>query len=305
MKTSLVLGIRRFEHPLLIGAGIVKTFADVENAVRSAAAGFEIGTITPRALPGNEGNNFHAEMRNGVLLWTQNSLGMPNPGQTVVSVFAPEAIDLAHTHGKRIGINVAADTVDELIDIVLWADRFGFDWITINPACPNKFKDGKPLSFLYYDESDLVRFLLALSRFTLQTPLWWKFSPDNNTLGYQLMIGDYLQACRPITGVVMNNTVPHTLALLDNGDPSIKMKYAGLAGPAVRPKAMADIARFRERYGDRFTLVAAGGATYGSDIRDFLRVGADVVQATSVCYASGLDMRVYSEMLSEYSDLED
>ena len=305
MITEVRAGKLVFEHALVMGAGCCKTLADIVKASTSAVSGMELGTISKKMLSGNQGDNFYAHFVRGVLIFTQNSLGMPNPGKDAVEAFAKEAIAIAHAHNKLIGINVAGDTPDELIEMVRWAVGLGFDWITINPACPNKFIDGNPASIFYYDMSDVRFFLRELDGFLNghDTEIWWKMTPDNNTLDYQLKMVDLVSKCSAVTGLVANNTVPHTLAYDAHFKPSITMRFGGMGGPAVMPKALADIARFKERFGDRFVLVGAGGCTYGKDILDFQHAGADIIQATSAYWASGMNLQVYGDILSEYIDL--
>jgi len=301
-----------FENPLVYGGGTLKTLDDVIKACRSAAAGFEIGTITPLPKPGNTGDTFYAHRAYGVLIYTLNSLGLPNPGKEAWTKWAKEAIRCAHDAGKLIGMNVAADTVEELVDMVLWAIECGFDWVTVNAGCPNKWKmqgDKQiPQAILSFDSGDTERFVAALEKRAAGSgvEVWWKPSPDNDTLGAQMRNADIVAKSSVITGWVANNTVPHCFAWSkETGRPAITPGggLAGMGGPAVMPKALADLRRLRERLPSQMNLIGAGGATYGEDILDFLKAEAQIVQFTSAFWAAGMDHNVPGNMLAEFCEL--
>ena len=299
-----------FENPLVYGAGTCKIHDDVGKALSTAAAGVELGSITPLPRNGNEGSQlFFAYERDGVLIYTLNSLGMPNPGREAVAKWARDAILYAHNHGKLLGINIAADTVEEIVGMVIWAVEVGFDWVTINGGCPNKFKlvDGVqvPQAILSFDSHDTIALVdqLDAQMAGCTTEIWWKPSPDNDTLGTQMMNIEIIARSHVITGLVLNNTVPHAFAWRPNTHhkvPAIDVPggFAGMGGPAVKPKSLGDIARVKEKYGDRFALIGAGGVTFDDDIAEYLACGATITQFTSAHWASDFDYHLPGEMLT-------
>ena len=76
-----------------------------------------------------------------------------------------------------------------------------------------------------------------------------------------------------------------------------------MGGPAVKPKALGDIIRLSDLLPDRIELIGSGGATYGRDVLDFLRVDASIVQFTSAFWAADMDHKVPGNILSEFVDL--
>jgi dihydroorotate dehydrogenase (fumarate) len=312
MNLSRNVGTLRFSNPLIYGGGTLKTLDDVRKMCRSEAAGGEIGTITPLSKAGNEGNTFYAHRKGGVLIYTLNSLGLNNPGKEAWAAWAKDALRIAHDAGKLLGINIAADTVSEIVEMVLWAIDCGFDWVTINAGCPNKWKligvKQVPQAILSFDTNDTERLVAALdARIGAHgTEIWWKPSPDNDTLGSQMRNADIIAQSTVITGWIANNTVPHCFAWEhENGKVAITPGggLAGMGGPAVKPKALGDIRRLRERLPQRFSLLGAGGATYGEDILDFLKGGAAVVQFASAHWASHFDFNIPGYMLADFIEM--
>ena len=301
-----------FENPLVYGGGTIKTLDDVIKACRSAAAGFEVGSITPPPKSGNTGDTFYAHRVKGVLIYTLNSLGLLNPGKATWTSWTKEAIKRAHDAGKLIGMNIAADTVEEVVDMVMWAIDCGFDWVTINAGCPNKWlmRDGKsiPQAILSFDSGDTERLVAALENRAAgsSVEVWWKPSPDNDTLGAQMKNADIVTKSSVITGWIANNTVPHCFAWNEETGKSAITPgngLAGMGGPAVKPKALADLRRLRERLPSQMNLIGAGGATYGQDILDFLKAEAQIVHFASAFWAAGMDHNVPGNILADFCEL--
>jgi dihydroorotate dehydrogenase (fumarate) len=311
MKWECGVGGLKFSNPLVYGGGTCKTLEDVRKASASAASGLELGTITPLSKPGNQGKVFIAKWgKSGDLLYTLNSLGLPNPGRDVVNSWAKEAIKIAHDAGKLIGINVAADAVDEIVQMLLWALKLGFDWVTINAGCPNKWKEVNgqqvPQAILSFDTGDTEALMERLERRvgSVSTPVWWKPSPDNDTLGRFVNHAQIIGQCSTITAWIANNTVPHCYGLDDDGNPITPGGgLAGMGGPAVKPKALGDIIRLHRLLPERFDIVGAGGVTHGEDIVEFLDRGARIVQFTSTFWVNGMNHGVAGEMLGRFVDL--
>lgn len=300
-------------NPLICGAGTCKTFEETSRALRSAVGGTEIGTFTPSFKPGHEGQTFYAQFSTeGVLLWTLNSLGLPNQGKDAVTKWAPDAVGLARKLGKRIGINVTGDTIEKIIEMVVWALQFDFDWVTINAGCPNKWVDGVPQAILSFDLKDTDLLIQKLDREigNSGTEIWWKPSPFTDTLGLLRESVEIIAKSRSITGYIANNTVPHCYAWdrsdeKRSGKPAIDPGngLAGLAGPAVKPMTEGHVRMIRGLLPEQKSIIASGGVTYGEDIQDMLKSGASATMATSVLWANDMDYREYGRMLSEYGDL--
>lgn len=311
-----IVGQHEFENPLLFGGGTCKTLPDVIRALQTDAGGLEIGSITPNESLGNLGSKvFYARLANGVLIYTLNSLGLPNPGRYEVSTWAKEAIARAHDRGKKIGMNIAASTVVEILDMVEWSTALGFDWTTINAGCPNKFDaSGRPVAVLGFDEdavADLVERLDA--RFDGEDEIWYKPPPFTDTVGALPRTASLIERSATITGYVANNTVAHCFAFDEDGTPAISPGggLAGMAGPAVGPIVDGHLQLLKGMLPIEISRIGAGGVVSGRDMLDRMRSGADLVMIASVVWANpqgqylgyGEANRILAELL-ELPDLE-
>lgn len=303
------VGSLTFANPLVLGGGTCKTLDDTRKACRTDVGGIELGTITPEMRSGNAGPNvFYAHYVGSVLVYTLNSLGMPNSGREAVSTWAREAIAIAHGSGKKIGVNVAADATRGIVEMVVWALEMGFDWVTINAGCPNKYDaNGKPLSVLCYDGNGVGELFVSLGeRLTPgQAEVWWKPGPFTDSVNAFTRHADLVDSCPIITGYIANNTVAHCYSFDEDGEQSISPGggLAGMAGPAAKPIALGHLSKLSEhKLSASKALIGAGGVVAGCDLSDHMRCGASIVHFASAVWAANMNYGVANEILAQFMD---
>lgn len=307
-------GMLDFANPLVFGGGCCKTLEEVKRACDSGVGGIDWGTITKLPKAGNPGPNvFYAHWVNGVLVYTLNSLGLINPGWDYVARHADEALEYAHERDVRLGVNIAADRAEDVAELLEATLTMGFDWITINGGCPNKYHEGKPVGTFCYDRGE-VEFLVQIldAEFKgISTQIWWKPGMFSDTAGGLPDHVRLINESKVITGYIANNTFGHCFAWSEDGKPVISPAngLAGMGGPAVKPIAEGHLRMIKDRLSDTITPLAAGGATTGSDVADYLRHGARLVHATSIVWANprpnGLGYDQAGRMLSELLEVEE
>jgi dihydroorotate dehydrogenase (fumarate) len=301
-----VVGRHTFKNRLIFGGGTCKTIEDVKKACTTDIGGIEIGTITPQAKQGNPGpNNFQASWKNGVLLYTLNSLGLPNPGKEYWTRNAREAISYAHNRGIRIGINIAADSVEEIIQMVIWGLDLGFDWVTISGGCPNKFSAaGKPLGTLTFDIDAIAHLINALEVRVGAgaSEVWWKPSPHTDTVGALVDHGIQIARSTVITSYIANNTVPQAFMWNEDGQQAISAGdgLAGMGGPAVKPIALGHLRILDKILPPRIFLQGSGGVVHGDDMADHQKSGAQLIHITSWVWVNNMNYGVVNPLLAEY-----
>jgi dihydroorotate dehydrogenase len=262
---------------------------EVPDALLAFGFGFtEIGTVTPRAQPGNpKPRIFRLERDEAVI----NRLGFNNDGHDAC---------LARMRARRgrggiVGINVGAnkDSADRIADYRLGVERFAEHaaYLTANISSPNTpglrdLQARESLGVLLAavrearDEAD--------ARLGKHTPVFLKIAPDLDEAGLDDIAAEVLD--KGIDGVIVSNT---TLAR-DGLKSAAKAEAGGLSGRPLFARSTAVLARMRRRLGPQVALIGAGGVETAETAAEKIRAGADLVQLyTGMIYAGpGLPGRI-------------
>jgi dihydroorotate dehydrogenase (fumarate) len=89
----------------------------------------------------------------------------------------------------------------------------------------------------------------------------------------------------PIDFITCTNSVGNALMLdSETHRPVVKPNngFAGLAGAAIKPIALANVRKFYELVGDKIQIVGCGGISNGIDAYEFALCGASAVQIATV-----------------------
>lgn len=262
------MGIR-FPAPVGLAAGMDK---DADAVVGLAASGFgfvEVGTVTPRAQPGNDRPRSWREMDVHGL---RNRMGFNNAG---ADAMAARLRGLrAAGAGRRIvlGVNLGknkATPPEGAADDYAYSARLlapYADYLVVNVSSPNTpgLRDLQSV--------EALRPILAATREAAdaavadrRVPLLVKIAPDladedvDEVADLALELG--------LDGIVASNTtVSH-----DRGP-------GGLSGPVLLPRVLEIVARLRARVGEEMCLIGVGGISSEEDARAVLAAGATLLQ---------------------------
>jgi dihydroorotate dehydrogenase (fumarate) len=279
------------DHPIMNAAGTCKSLEDVRLLARSSVAAVMVGSITKEPR----------EQNDGVAYWSNdayslNSLGLPNRGLDYYREHLGEMADLCHGAGKPLFLSVAPFGIDELREILeAVAGMNAVDAIEINLGCPNVWAAGAQKRIFCFDLGYVESALVASEPVSI--PVGLKVSPLSDP--------EYLRELAvKVDGrtafVTAINTFPNAYSMTD-GKPDIGATegFAGLAGPALKPIALGQVAQYHKLL--RSTpIVAAGGVTTGRDVADYLAAGATIVQLNTAFANRGI--QVFSTILEEYLD---
>jgi dihydroorotate dehydrogenase len=242
-----------------------------------AAIGFghvEVGTITPRAQPGNPSPRvFRLEAERAVI----NRMGFPSEGAAQVR----PRLDAERPYGVVLGVNLGKnkDTPNEdaATDYVDGVTSFGdvADYLTVNVSSPNTpglraLQSGPALRALLTRVVSARDALLATRGRPL--PVWVKIAPDLDDADLDDALGAVFDA--RIDGVIATNTTLDRAGV----DARWASEAGGLSGAPLTAKAAGLVTRLRRRAGDRLPIVGVGGIMSGDDARARLDAGADLVQ---------------------------
>jgi len=275
-----VMGIT-FPNPVGLAAGLDKDGAYIDGLAALGFGSIEIGTVTPRAQPGNpRPRMFRLPAARGII----NRMGFNNGGVDafVANVQASRFYqDRQGVLGLNIGKN--ADTpIERAADDYVACLRKVYpyaSYVTVNISSPNT-KNLRQLQ----GASELDALLSQLKeeqarladKYGHYVPLALKIAPDVD--GDQIRnIGAALVRHR-IDGVIATNT---TLGRRDVEGMRHASEQGGLSGAPVFEQSNIVIRALKTEVGDAVPIIGVGGILSGRDAKAKIAAGAQLVQLYS------------------------
>ena len=266
-----------FAHPVGLAAGFDKN-GDYLDAL--GALGFshiELGTVTPRAQPGNPRPRLFRLTSAQALV---NRMGFNNKGvDHLVRMLAR-----SHYHGIRgisIGKNFDTPLEDAQNDYVSCLRKvYPFaDYVAVNVSSPNtaglrdlQARDGiqRILGALLVERRELRE------RYGKKLPLLVKVAPDLT----QEQISALTQDLRSleVDGVIATNTSTDRGLLGTVGAAPAAAQAGGLSGAPLHPLSVMVIAQLRAELGAIFPIIGVGGIVDADHALATLRAGANLIQ---------------------------
>ena len=275
-KPRSLMGLH-FRNPVGLAAGLDKNGAHID-ALGGLGFGFiEVGTVTPRAQPGNPKPRMFRLPESQALI---NRLGFNNLG--LDAFLANVRRSQWRGQGGVVGLNIGknADTPIERAADDYLAGLDGVypyaDYVTVNISSPNTknlraLQGGDELAGLLGLLRD-KRSELA-DRHGRAVPLAVKIAPDLDQEQIDA-IADTLPRYG-VDGVIATNTTLSRDAVAGHRHAG---EAGGLSGPPVHELSLAVIERLRARLGAALSIVGVGGIVSGRQAREKIAAGADAVQ---------------------------
>jgi dihydroorotate dehydrogenase len=275
-----VMGIR-FPNPVGLAAGLDKDGAYIDGLAALGFGSIEIGTVTPRAQPGNPKPRMFRLPRADAII---NRMGFNNGG---VDAFVANVQASRFYQDKQgvLGLNIGknADTpIERAADDYLECLRKVYpyaSYVTVNISSPNT-KNLRQLQ----GASELDALLSQLKgeqarladRHGRYVPLALKIAPDIDGDQIRDIAGALLR--HRIDGVIATNTTL-TRHAVDG------MRHAGeaggLSGAPVFDLSNIVIRALRQELGDALPIIGVGGIMRGADAVAKIAAGAQLVQLYS------------------------
>jgi dihydroorotate dehydrogenase len=269
----------QYRLPVLLSAGFDPDGQLTQILKSVSFGGEEVGSTTALPCEGNQRPRLTRLIRNKSIVVYK---GLRNKGVDALIAHLSHTkrvseyvigISIARTNVKISSVDVEAGIADYALSFQK-LNRAGVgDYYTINISCPNTF-DGEAFT----DPALLARLLARLREVPCSKPIYLKM-PINmewDVFSQLLDIADR----NAISGVIIGN-LNKSYEELDHPEDAPKEFRGGLSGKPCFLRSNDFIRKTREKYGNRFTIIGAGGIFTPEDAMEKFRAGSDLIMLVS------------------------
>ncbi len=281
----MVMGLN-FPNPVGLAAGLDKDGAYIDGLAALGFGSIEVGTVTPRAQPGNpKPRMFRLPSKRAII----NRMGFNNGG---VDAFVANVQASKFYQNKEgiLGLNIgknASTPIENAVDDYLHCLEKVYpyaSYVTVNISSPNtaNLRQLQGASELDALLSTLKQAQLRLSdQHKRYVPLALKIAPDLDA--EQIMnIADTLLRHKIDAVIATNTTLSHrTVDRVRYGT-----EQGGVSGEPVFELSNIVIRALKREMGDALPIIGVGGIMNGDDAATKMKLGASLVQLyTGLIYA--------------------
>lgn len=266
-----------FPNPVGLAAGLDKNGAHIDALLALGFGFIEIGTVTPRAQPGNpKPRMFRLPQHKAVI----NRLGFNNEGVDVLVANVERARRKTGLLGINIGRNKDTSNDRAASDYLYCLERVYplADYITVNISSPNT------AGLRELQEEQALRQLIGALRESQEelgaqhgkrVPMLVKIAPDLSDED----IDAVARVLRDLSidGVIATNTTVSRISV--QGHP-LAHETGGLSGAPLMNQSTMVLRKLRTRLPDSIPVIGVGGILSGADAVAKMSAGATLVQ----CY---------------------
>jgi dihydroorotate dehydrogenase len=286
----------KFPNPIGLGAGFDKN-AELIDELACLGFGFiEIGTVTPKAQPGNEKPRLFRLKKDQALI---NRMGFNNEGLEKL-VKRLQNRQTKTVIGGNIGKNKITSNENALDDYLLtFRGLYPYvDYFVVNVSSPNT------PNLRALQEKEPLQLLLN----TLQTenqkqaqpkPILLKIAPDLN----ESQLLDIVEVIKntQIAGVIATNTTIARSNLLTSPQKISQIGIGGLSGKPLKNHSTEIIRFLRQNLGNNVLIIGIGGIFTAQDAKEKLEAGANLLQIyTGFIYEGpGIVKQILKKLVNE------
>jgi dihydroorotate dehydrogenase len=267
-----VLGLT-FPNPIGLAAGFDKDARLIDELATFGFGFIEIGTLTPKAQPGNEKPRLFRLPADQALI---NRMGFNNEG-ALAAVTRLKRRSSSIIVGGNIGKNKATPNERAEEDYISCLETLYpyVDYFVVNVSSPNTpglrdLQEKEPLRKLM---ERVVTFTRARDK---TKPILLKIAPDLT----KEQLDDVIDIVKSTgtAGVIATNTTISRMGLSTPAATVEAIGAGGLSGLPVRERATDIIRYLREKLGPGYPIIGVGGIMNPEDALEKLQAGADLVQ---------------------------
>lgn len=267
------LGLK-FPNPVGLAAGFDKNAQNID-ALADCGFGFiEIGTITPKAQPGNEKPRLFRLKADQAIL---NRMGFNNDGVEAAITSLKKRKNKAILIGGNIGKNKWTPNEEATSDYLQCFEAlFDYvDYFVVNVSSPNTpnlraLQEKEPLQAL------LQTLQNANEVKSKPKPILLKIAPDLSETQIDEIIE--IVGLTKISGLIVANTTISRAQLQTPAAQVEKMGAGGISGKPVTARATEMIRYIHRKSNGKIPMIAVGGIHSAQDAIDKLEAGAQLVQ---------------------------
>lgn len=262
-----------FKNPVGLAAGFDKDARHVDSLAALGFGFIEIGTLTPKAQPGNDRPRLFRLPKDRALI---NRMGFNNEG-ALAAVERLKKVKQSIIIGGNIGKNKVTPNESAEDDYILCFNALyeHVDYFVVNVSSPNtpglrELQEKAPLQRLLRKVKEL-----SLTKSQVK-PVLLKIAPDLTT-GQLDDIVEILKSTG-IDGVIATNTTISRDGLATGSEELGHIGAGGLSGKPLTKRATEVIRYLREKLGEDYPIIGVGGIMSAEDALEKLQAGADLVQ---------------------------
>jgi dihydroorotate dehydrogenase len=272
-----------FANPVGLAAGFDKNAECFDGVLRAGFGFAEVGTVTPRAQPGNPQPRLFRLVEQEAVI---NRLGFNNEG-TEAAARRLEQRRAPGIIGGNIGKN--KESVDAIADYVS-AMRMIYpqvDYITANISSPNT--PGLRAMQAADELRALVKALhttrVELAVGTILKPIFVKIAPDGDEAMFDAIADVALS--EKLDGLIVSNTTISREAILGAEHAE---ETGGLSGKPLFARSTEVLRRMYQLTHGTIPLIGVGGITSAADAYTKIRAGATLVQLYTALVYQGFGL---------------
>ena len=263
----------KFKNPVGLAAGFDKDAKLIDELACFGFSFIEIGTLTPKAQPGNDKPRMFRLPADQALI---NRMGFNNGGVI-------DALDRLKKRKSKVivGGNIGKNKItpnEKAFDDYAYCFEVLYpfvDYFVVNVSSPNtpglrELQEKEPLR-------KLLSYVIHLSKMNAQyKPVLLKIAPDLTNA----QLDDVIEILKETKtdGIIATNTTISREGLKTSPDIVAKMGNGGLSGAPLKSRSTEVIRYLRSNLGKSYPIIAVGGIMHPDDAREKLEAGADLLQ---------------------------
>ena len=263
---------RTFLNPVGLGAGFDKN-ATMIRGMQAMGFGFtEIGTVTPKAQPGNPKPRMFRHIEQETL---QNAMGFNNEGMKKAKKRLEARFPFTTPIGANIGKNKTTDEADAIKDYTTLITTFKdlCDYLVINISSPNTpgLRDLQNEAF--------INELFGEAKKLTDKPILLKIAPDMEP--EQAVALSEMAVNAGAAGIIATNTTIDYSLVPEPKD------IGGLSGAVLKEKSFKIFEAVAKVLYGKTTLISVGGIDSAEEAYKRIKAGASLVQVYSALVFHG------------------